>query len=1287
MAPKIISQRNAGMDFYNRKRQAEQTLRDQEGVVDEVTENKMMAEQMADRQATKELLETPASTIAVTPTEELQQGMVTGDPTGAETFVGTDPTNLGPQETPAVFPEIEVTESTLDDLEARGMRQYEQSGLFPNPTTDTETQLDRLQLGDAAEGTISQEAAGPRGIITPTDTGRKLVNEINNFVISEIGDKDGYASFKDVINFSSEAFNVNNRSLNIFGSLIDIENISANELDVDPQGVIYRNSDTFNYALKGDRKLNLLADNSDPNSAIRDEVGPAFMMSTIISLSNKMIAMNSETDTTANDRQFENALDRSVLGNEISRLAERIMYPTQMNNPDDVFKGESERYGYKSRLTDDEHTIVGEVILQGFTSANWNNLFEEHTVLMPNGNTKIVFKSTRIGEQKINAMRRGIRQQLGMSALRERPVSGVPTDSGRQRGAAAFTQKRDTGGPLYLDNRTKTVQAGIDAMASVQHTVPMHLAILSSGILASATTYKSDNVFSDVSKQSDAYFQKKKAQLLKDYKDKASKVGKDGNPMLTPAMLGSYFNTRFQREMPYDTFEQAAEGNARQIVENHLQERIEEVGDGFNRVNTPFYYGYTTINNSTRMMITNDELNYQSSKLSRFLVANAKPVLFTKSDKGSDGVTGARKALNSAIKKAEANGDKSPDSAGYKRYTPEEGFFRVIARSVIVGAEKMSRADQLKALLEELTAVNPETGKPTMRLAKFGAQLLKYTQDNEQFNARVQDSIANNKPMPNPKPLNVTPELQAFLKEHNKNETFYFAMDALHELTRYLTTPDGAKFGTRVKAEVDGNSNGATIQAYQMGVENILRKGGVLYQLVGNKYEDEVDLSTISREEAEALEGDIRDDVFNLMVNQGEVANEGKTYWTQVFTAIALEPTLVKALMKLPIMTSIYGQDPKFHKGHARKFINDNPALFENLAIENGITDVKLVEELAKHLETGLTLGLGGALEHAKMAKRIGRAHNFANEIMVTVGPNGAPVQAGGFEYIDKDPVAAGIRMPVTPTGQVKFNFGPGTQANRPGSPARQSMNISLKERVPSASVPTSTKYLGEGEYNTPELGSKLSNQAAVNGTQNIDATVSQVSVARQIKRKPDGLVMQIYDGFIGDASSFSDLEQTVNTVFDEVNQAYNMLEAERQAFQEMLARTKEKIDKAKETGEMFDIGTEGAYKSLGDFYNVGSDMKPRYRSIIRRDMSTSTEKERTDAMKKAKIQAKGIITTTGQQLGDKSLKIDAETYEALFNATLDLLNIKVDLDKMIVKTNSKRNALNKERRKRAQFT
>jgi len=690
------------------------------------------------------------------------------------------------------------------------------------------------------------------------------------------------------------------------------------------------------------------------------------------------------------------------------------------------------------------------------------------------------------------------------------------------------------------------------------------------------------------------------------------------------------------------------------------------------------------------MMITNDELNYQSSKLARFLVHGAEPVLITKSDKGKDGVTGARKALNSAIKKAEANGTKAPGSVGYQKFTKEEGFFRVIARSVIVGADKLSRVDQLKALRDELTAIDPDTGKPTMRLAKWGAQLLKYTKDNADFNNKVQQAIANRQPMPKPRPLTISSDLQSFLKQHNKNDTFYFALDGLHELTRYLTTPDGAKFGTRVKAEVDGNSNGAVIQGYQMGVENILRKGGVLYQKVGNVLEPDIDLSTLSEEEAYALETDIREDVFIAMANTvGEGRKEDKTYWSDIFTAISRDSTLIKSLMKLPIMTSIYGKDPKHHKQHAREFINSNPDLFENVIIENQIEESVLIEELREHLENGLRAGLGGALEHSQMAKRIGRAHNFANEIMVTYGPNNAPVQSGGYEYIDKNPLLSGVRMPVTKSGQVKYNFGVGTQANRPGSPSRSSVEISLKERVPSASVSAAVKYLGEGEYTKFDLGSKLRNQAAVNSTQNIDATIAQLTVAKAVKKEPTATVMQIYDAFIGDSASFGDLEQTANSTFDEVNQKYNMLEAEKEAYLAMIKRVEEKVANAKKSGAMFDIGTEGEYKALGDFYNISDSGAPRFRTIISKDVRDISKEERRGLFARASEQMQGLSMINGpaQKLGEKSYKISAEEFEKVFFATLEILRIKPDLNKMISKTNSRRNELFKEQRKRSQFT
>ena len=76
--------------------------------------------------------------------------------------------------------------------------------------------------------------------------------------------------------------------------------------------------------------------------------------------------------------------------------------------------------------------------------------------------------------------------------------------------------------------------------------------------------------------------------------------------------------------------------------------------------------------------------------------------------------------------------------------------------------------------------------------------------------------------------LNISEDLKNFLDKKGKDE-FFFAMDALHELARYERIQPGQEFITRVKAEVDGNSNGATIQGYQMGVTELLKKGGVLY--------------------------------------------------------------------------------------------------------------------------------------------------------------------------------------------------------------------------------------------------------------------------------------------------------------------------------------------------------------------------------------------------------------------------------------------------------------------------
>ena len=99
-------------------------------------------------------------------------------------------------------------------------------------------------------------------------------------------------------------------------------------------------------------------------------------------------------------------------------------------------------------------------------------------------------------------------------------------------------------------------------------------------------------------------------------------------------------------------------------------------------------------------------------------------------------------------------------------------------------------------------------------------------------------------------------------------DAFYFALDGLHELSRYASLKDGDQFRTRVKAEVDGNSNGATIQAYQMGVENILKKGGVLYQEVNSEASD------------------IRDDVFSHMMQAQPELVKDPDMWANVLDGI-----------------------------------------------------------------------------------------------------------------------------------------------------------------------------------------------------------------------------------------------------------------------------------------------------------------------------------------------------------------------------------------------------------------
>lgn len=214
-------------------------------------------------------------------------------------------------------------------------------------------------------------------------------------------------------------------------------------------------------------------------------------------------------------------------------------------------------------------------------------------------------------------------------------------------------------------------------------------------------------------------------------------------------------------------------------------------------------------------------------------------------------------------------------------------------------------------------------------------------------------------------------------------------------------------------------------------------------------------------------------------------------------------------------------------------------------------------------------------------------------------------------------------------------------------------------------------------------MGSKLRNQLAVNATQNIDATIAQNTVSRVIPKQPGALVMQVYDAFMGDSNSFVDLIDVSNQEFYEVNSKYNMLEKERNALRKLKDTVKAEVARKTASGEKFDIGTEGEFKGLGNFIAraVGRG------SIIMRDMPESKARYKALTDSKNRESGRGIANfarVNGWSPDAKEVLVTPETYQQMFNAILNMLNVENDLDQMIKETNQRRSEILKEINKSA---
>jgi len=1118
------------------------------------------------------------------PTEQLQEAVPQAMPIDTdqpdpryETYQGPRPENL--QRADLTF-ETNVSPSQIA-LEEVGQQQIPKLGeLGVAPTTAG-------MLSPEEKSAALVEQLEDERVVRPGAFDEKTAEEFGRFVDDRLirdyaegdakAEDDGRLLLSNALEAGAKSFQISSGNINLFGQEIDLNTVPKEEDSVaDPQGFLRKYAGDFAYAIKGEDKLNMLEDPANINSEIRPEMGRAAALAVILEVGNRLNSQALETDKDESQRRFDGALDRLNIGKAIGQRIERLLYPTQTDNPADVFTGETSEFGYNYRLTPEEQSILGQSVIQGFAHSPAFDWLIPQMIKDENGKKKATFRTTREGEVKLAQIRRGARLALGFKD-HDRPVSLVQTSQGRLRGEGAYTQKQLTAA-VKKNRLSESAEKAIAALGSVAHTTSPHKVLLARGMFNRATTDR-NSIFAKFSKQNQAYIDKKYGEILRKYEAQARK-----DTTFTAQSLG------------YETFAEAAMADAMRITEEHMRIRNQTVDDAIARMGNSFYYGYTAINNSERLMITQTELNYQADKVARFVVDGAVPARFKK---GSNNKT-------------------------------EQGFFKILARSLVEGADKMTPERQLSEF---------ESRKD--EFVKYGNQVLNYTLQNEGRLATAKENDLADLP-----PLRLSADLEEFLADAGKDE-FYFVLDALHELARYEQAADGQTFQTRVKAEIDGNANGATIQAMQMGVENILQKGGVLY------------------EEATALEADIRDDVFDYLITEEQLVKEPEI--SPVLERIKATAGKVKEFMKVPIMTSIYGKEPAFHRETAKKFYDENSEMFADVFLDPDPNKNRelIINKLQERIQYGLEQGLGGALEHAKMAKRIGRIFVIANEIAETEGANGFMVQSGGHEFVDANktiiPLGEGARQQAV-KDSVKVDD-------------RDVMEITTARRRPTATAAASRRAIGPAEYSNPGMGSKLMNQFAVNVTQNIDATIAQNTVSRVIPKQPGSLVMQVYDAFMGDANSFTDLIEVSNQEFYEVNSKYNMLEKERDSLRNLKDTVKAEVARRTASGEKFDIGTEGEFKGLGNFIAraVGKG------SIIMRDMPEGMARYKALTDNKSRQSGRGIANfarTQGWKPDAKEVLVTPETYQQMFNAILNMLNVENDLDQMIRETNKARSEI-----------
>jgi len=1048
----------------------------------------------------------------------------------------------------------EASQETVDALYKLGQTTQEpENGVLnpegPRALTKEEVKLETNDL--IAEGMLSRNVTIPGELKGIGDNFELFARKSQN---SQDDPKEFAQNFVKALEGSNRGVD------NLFGQLSN--KVVPDETNLKSMGVesfLQKKANTVDYALRSVNKLNVSANPDQPNAPIRGVFPAVFALATFQEVLASYDDQTSEQENPS-DRRFSNAMDRAQLGHKVSRAAEMMMYPT-LNSSGEPFFGEVQDIGYKSRLTDDEHDAVGQYFLQAFADSDAFPWFESNVIKNEDtGRTKIVFNTTRLGDLNLTKVRLGLKEALNLDK-KTRPVRTMLTPF--RGGSSSITEsnyflRRMTKG-LSGVSPVKAMDYVVNLLNNVKHTVDPKSLLIGMSIVNSTSP-----ILTKYMKQNPEYLEKKRSEFLEDFEGRAVEEG------LTVEQL-SIFDKSIggivtSKEAGGGGFERAAEIKAEAVLLNHRTIKEELTKDGLNRLGKTIFLDNMPMSGSGRIMVQNDELNPTLHKFARALLKASKPTLIKKShNKWS--LDALKKAaaneedytsltpiavIDSAIRKANTGFKTAERIAKGMEYTSEEKFMVLLARTLVPHGDKFAK-NGYGPLLTEFKSRYVELSKLGQPLLEAMKQVGSIMNDP----ANLMNNMEANKGQTGVPGLPVSPELEKYIEDQGKDE-FYFALNNLVELAKYNDAIEGQTISTRTTAEADGVSNGATIQGFQMGVKDILVRGGVLFQGDGE------------------ISGDLRDFVFDHIELLPQIHTENSEWavWQDVFRQLRIAGK-GKDLLKVPIMTSIFGLEPRFQTGSARKFISENRRFFDGF---EDSTNEDIVKSLTIFLKEGLENTLGGALEHAKTMKRVGRLFNFAHQIGEIRGPELIPGDDSS-RFIGK---MGGRKSEVV--SQEVYNIpdrnyiNPATGFPEGFRPVVISTNKTVNDPLGKAD----SKKIEPGIYTDPKDGSKVMNSMAVNTTHMIDSAILTRAAIRFLSKSPDNFMMQMYDGIISDVEGFIELSEIINEEFSAVNRSYNLLKEEKKAIDDLIASIEVRMNKNPE--EIIDLSIVGEFPMLGKF-------------------------------------------------------------------------------------------------------